>query len=354
MKFFTQIPTTEAMTVVAGVFQAPPKMVKEMSEYVAAVRLMFSAREEYAEAKKRAEAASNEATDDDLAQAYNRDIAENAGKEMEEIVRNFLQAGGRFGLSRTVFLSGRTELSREFPLDLEGWRYGGTVERELRKDPGRAKSVLDGFKTVTLYILPSHGERGGSWSNTYKGIQIYGIEHATSLTVEHELQHMAQDLLSELTGSPGAGRPPKDVATPSVKQKYKTDKEKYSKEIEDVIREFRQKGVEISPSDFHAVDDVEFYTYLNSSVEMFLRSTKVGIPLSWKELSFLVKAFVGMGVDEDDPGNTAASKYVLRNSGWPDRFFGILKEKGGNGKYEKAVNELVKAVQATRNTGGGR
>jgi hypothetical protein len=216
------------------------------------------------------------------------------------------------------------------PIDLSGWKYGdkrGEVEAAIKKVQQNLFDVEDANPAIKAMmekigpreqrlakaLEPSHSIKlrmgitlpeisAASWQAPFATLQINirgANERGMKTCVEHELVHFAQTYLQlalygrdQLNHAPG--HPSKSISNPTV---YQRDK----------------------PHDAaqHGLDDREFYTNLY-------------------ELISAIKARVGSS------GVTPQSiRSIMDNSPW----LRVLKSKPeGQGKYQKAVSEIWKAV----------
>lgn len=146
----------------------------------------------------------------------------------------------------------RRPTSRHFPFDLDGWRYLSGVRPEdaeailKKKHPRGVRVTLSDKK---------HRFGEARWDDDAWEITIYDtsdLDHALHF-VRHEAQHMAQDMLAEITGVSDAGLPKRRIRTP---------------EWGDVDL---SKPRFMGPADPHALIDREYQTRLTDSVENYLR-----------------------------------------------------------------------------------
>ena len=196
-------------------------------------------------------------------------------------------------------------ISQKFPLDLTGWKYAQDVEMS---DP-TLKKWGGGIKVALTFASHSYG---GMWKSETLTLEVavpifpnQDFSKVLALTeqkVRHELQHLGQDLLSDLKGLGGkAGLP--------------------SRELHDEVRpQDRDK--------FHALLDSEFYTDLADAANAFLVGLK-GVPK--EDYRNYFRVFIG------------ATPPVDKQLGEPQRWFKMWKEKAP-AKWQRAVTELLKFV----------
>jgi hypothetical protein len=182
----------------------------------------------------------------------------------------------------------RYSVTEYFPIDLKGWKY---------TDVGDF-SFYDGRRSikVTLYNEYSKEKSGNFDMRTWHmGVWTLGrSDGEVKRTVKHELTHFAQSLLEDIVGTP-VGRPSKKIQTPTIKQ----------------------KPGEINH--LHSLDDIEFYTKLQGSIDYFLEIHR------GQSSQSDIKRFVGL------TGNNA------------DKFFSDLK-RHSRPKWHKAIKEFYKEV----------
>lgn len=210
--------------------------------------------------------------------------------------------------------------------NLAGWKYQDLVER------GRDfKELRRKFGKLWVRLLPS-----SEWDETISGEYSEGILsvyidrkwgfdlNEIKDTIEHELIHYAQDILQSATGSEGAGLPSSSIRQPGVTQHLDRG--------DPLVKKLRKEG--ITPSLFHDLDDVEFYTELNKAVREVRRV------ISDVELE-------NEGEQSADK-RTEAFKILVglgRRKGYirPIPFMVRLR-KGAPGKWKKAVKELAREL----------
>ena len=211
---------------------------------------------------------------------------------------------------------------KTFPVDLTGWK----------PNPAFTSIIVNADDKT----MPANS--GASWQETTRMLSVklpaYVDEKEIARMqrlVKHELRHFMQSYMSSITGhgdtgwnrAPRPGMPSKKIMTPTVNQSYLRDRWKgqlMPKDISNGINQMQTKN--IYPSEVHDLDDVEFYTELADAIE----DCKVGLKKTKDDPNTYIKKFTGE-IKSDEI----------------DKFFSVLK-RHAPGKWRKAVGELVKAV----------
>lgn len=291
-------------------------------------------------------------------------------------------------------ISGTGEALKQFPVDLKGWRYGEELDRRVEEriktnwaEFGEGKELtpelrdlvqrtventLRKYKVITVKLSADAGVKNAVafwremdrllWVRLPYGARPYELDHlGTSL--RHELQHFAQTYLGyALMGiddagltemmqkqrTPRPGMPSRHVMTPEYTQHQE------SPEAKALQQKLRTQGIDPRGVDFHALDDIEFYTRLSDSIDRFKAAVQFGKPTRG-QLNTVIKLWVGelpypdlMGgrfrhTEDWHDAMEALGGYELVKHFETDRFFLNLKRMA-RGKYQKAVSEFVKAV----------
>lgn len=318
------------------------------------------------------------ATDDYLERL---DFEDNRPSRAEQIdadlerLKPFLRPGVKAG-----------ETTRKFPIDLSGWKYdekeiedriraqirqqaqdildalpppdpskGGRpawMEDMIRDLKERATSGVNTWKTITVVINPKTSEKfSGHWQAASRTLTVtmphtlssYHLQ-PVSQTIQHELVHFAQTYLSEMVKGiepTRAGLPSRRIRTPEYRQEYSPSHPNFNQNSPDVqrlVQQLRQKGLDIRQVDFHSLDDVEFYSKLGDDIAQFKRLEQHNSPMSRKEVNLAVRAFVDAQVRPETDRD-----YAIISAFKPSSFFKAL-HKRARGKWQKAVAELTKAV----------
>jgi len=252
-------------------------------------------------------------------------------------------------------------VKRTFPVNLEGWRYDSArlrklVEERVKKDGGqmlewyeKAKAMgmeqrmLDSmlqvankgtFGDIMVSLTTVHLDRYlAYWQPAAHLIEISfpTVIRSDALaklrqSLTHELKHMGQSYLSYVIGH-AAGLPARRLLTPEFKQEYDPGLVHGDQEKATAARQWvTDKGIDPRKLDWHALDDVEFYTVLEDSINEFRDRYA---QYSGIDLNEAVKSWTGAGM----------SNPVFP----PHRLFKALR-KYAPGKWRKAVSEFVKAV----------
>jgi hypothetical protein len=255
----------------AGILEAPPKMVESILDWVAGclateVLVQLSPRRE----KFQQRLTGPHAMSDPKARAQQEENL----RELDKLEKAALYLGGKRTSADEVYY-------KEFPLDLRGWKFQKRYEKllEERREKARRLDYYGNSKksiiAVRLWKDSSSGNLG-EWSSDGKLLTIWGLsgplfyvddmEKAIAkmrVTVQHELQHLSQTLLREITGSPKVylkGMP-------------------LSKEV------LLEQGLSVYQK--HCLKDTEFHMHLKEEIEDFQARMPV------KDLQKAIQTFVG-------------------------------------------------------------
>jgi hypothetical protein len=137
-----------------------------------------------------------------------------------------------------------------------------------------------------------------------------------------------------------AGRPSKKIQTPEFKQWFEENEEKMNR----VIEKSRKLGLDVKPGDFHSLDDIEFYTDLDSSIDLFKFAIKTGdLRFNKNELKYLIEVWIGTKkVNKFESNKLGRFFSYFHKDYFPNHFFAVLK-RVSPAKWKKAVKEFVKA-----------
>ena len=195
--------------------------------------------------------------------------------------------------------------TKKFPLDLAGWRYSTP-----KLKAALALADLDEI-SVKLKDLP-HGV-GGMWVSDSKTLflQTSGDIHELANIVRHELQHTAQSLLDVSIPKGHGGLPSKSIRTPQYQQEMDRDYQNH----------LYNSG--IGAHELHTLDDSEFYPVLMDLINDARRQLEHQPQAGRKK--FLMQ-FLG----------------IERSFSGPNLAIETMK-KYAPGKYRKAVQEFYKA-----------
>ncbi len=297
----------------AGILSAPPRMVQAVSSWVVGV-VATEALRRIAERRDEFKVGSTwwkDATTGPFAISVEdaTTIMRESLDELNKVEAEALRLGGRVPSGPAP-----EDYTREFPLDLSGWRHGPMVEQRLAerraRDPGSLwifDKMYDPI-TVVVYRTRKSSAMGGLAQATWKSgfLTVWSLppylhrarEFSTYVdklqkVVRHELQHLAQDLLREVTGVDAAGG-------------HRTRSSPHPKGLH--------------PNDEHALRDVEFHTRLQDAIEGYTGGLD----------NASIRAYVSSGPPV--PGSE------------PNLFFSALKRYDRR-KWERAVSEFVRAVK---------
>ena len=246
-----------------------------------------------------------------------------------------------------------------------------------------AKGREMAFDDVTVFLtLDRSATAVASWTREKRLVTIYYPHRSMVRSIEsqmdglvksvrHELQHMAQTLLRESLGVMTAGLPGGGARTPDFKQWMKNPEEwfgaappSYRKDRDTAMQMLRDEGA-IDPTirgqrlrtkpqkvDFHALDDIEFFTRLQDSIDEAGRAVS---GLSGEVRDNAIDIWTGIikrpeTYDYRDTGEWAAAYDAL--GGYKalgdialDPFFGALRKvPSAKRKYTRALKELRKAL----------
>ena len=247
-----------------------------------------------------------------------------------------------------------------------------------------AKGREMAFDDVTVFLtLDRSATAMASWTREKRLVTIYyphrsmgfrGIESQMGdlvKSVRHELQHMAQTLLQKSLGVMTAGLPGADVRTPDFKQWMKNPEEwfgaappYYRKERGKAMQMLRDEGA-IDPTirgqrirtkpqkvDFHALDDIEFFTRLQDSIDEAKRAVS---GLSGEVRDNAIDIWTGIierpeTYNYRNTGEWAAAYNALggyealRNIALHPFFDALRKVPSAKRKYTRALKELRNAL----------
>lgn len=248
----------------------------------------------------------------------------------------------------------------------------------------KAKGREMAFDDVTVLLtLDRNAAARASWTRQKRLVTIYyphrrmgfrGIQSQMDdlvKSVRHELQHMTQTLLQKSLGVMSAGLPGADARTPDFKQWMKNPEDWFSgappfyrEERGKAMQMLRDEGA-IDPSirgrrirtkpqkvDFHALDDIEFFTRLQDSIDEAQRA--VG-GLSGDTRNNAIDIWTGIikRPEIHDYRNTGEWHDRYKELGGYDAlknialhpFFGALRKvPSAKRKYTRALKEMRKAL----------
>lgn len=181
-------------------------------------------------------------------------------------------------------------------------------------------------------------------------------------SIRHELQHMVQTLLQESLLVDTAGLPPIETLTPQYKQWLgQTNQSQYA--LEQAMADLDGQGVvrvdigdgrtlkrKPQEFDFHALDDTEFFTRLQDSIQRFKKTLSL-TPLEPKVKNNAIDLFTGKipfpaSHDSDWHAQiTDLGGYENLRDFQIDPFFKELRRvPKARAKYDRAIKELRKAL----------
>jgi hypothetical protein len=296
------------------------------------------------------------------------------------------------------------EISKDFPIDLTGWKYDERkiqqrLERTLEKKREETRELIIDLKqypdsdiwrdmlaelerkvrdplsyswksiSVTLSLTEEKGYRA-FWQGSTHHLKITlphdfayelkrGYPSGLSRTLRHELQHFAQDYLGYTLGKPEGSRPGKPglpsrkILTPEYEQHRHPNHPSYRSDDPDtksLYQRLKQQGVDPRRINFHDLDDVEFYTELADAIDIFkTRWQRVRDEAKPGSQNIAIKLFTGVIPTPVSHSKTwyeetlALGGYDFTSHFEFYKFFAALRS-GAPGKYRKALSEFVKAV----------
>jgi len=256
------------------------------------------------------------------------------------------------------------EATREFPVNLEGWAYGGQSlieefrERMLKQyaqwaaeapdnDQLRAmidklsESVAHEWETIKVSVTEKLDRKNAKayWQPAFKRIAIEIPKSFTpevmaedlKASLEHELRHFGQSILANLIGTgdaflvarlPQPGMPSRHITTPQHKQRDGDPS---------------HPGLGLDRHQQHDLDDVEFYTNLAGALPKLHRAFSLTKKREAEEPGFHRKLFNWMVGAEKRRSRSIPSIFH------PIPFFVTLRDYA-KGKWKKAVAEAYKDV----------
>ena len=229
------------MARVAGMLEAPPAMVKDITEWVqavvAALQMTFK----------------------------NRD---------EDQLKPYLRPG-----VPALSLGARPTV-RKFPLDLAGWRYGNSpLIKSLKKLPPEWKTI-----TVAVALASSSLEKSlANWDpkthNLTIKVRVKQDIPRLEDDIRHELQHVTQSFMDSLAGldnsvTPRPGMPSRQIMTPQHSQAL---------QLYDERKTYAENYV---------LDDMEFYPQLNDMIREAQKHLKT-VDAERDQKSYLLKVLDG-------------------------------------------------------------
>lgn len=200
-----------------------------------------------------------------------------------------------------------------FPVDLTGWKYLAQFP-DWQKNPDVAEAEIS-----VIFSPKHHASYTGRWWGDGMVLEVDASADKPPLnvkdfrvtlgrmeeTLEHELRHLSQTVLSHLSGKSMAGLPADSTS----------DSEKRPE---------------------HALRDVEFYTHIGGEVKDFINFARKIPRSAW---ALALREWVGVDVEwpKDTPTEVMSAPYR--------DFFRLLKSKKPD-RWRKAVAEFTKAVEA--------
>ena len=283
---------------------------------------------------------------------------------------------------------------KQFPVDLQGWRYDSAVLRGQIKntiEKGKVeyrelyesmvshgvsdKEWLDrmremaesgrGYDHITVELTLQTSDYSAHWAPAQRRMAITvprgsspGIVVLLNKTLRHELQHFAQSYLAFALGREWnvrtPGTPARGIQTPEYKQHYDPKSPQHdpkSPEVVKIYQSLKSKGVDVSKVDWHALDDIEFYTRLADTIEDFQHQWSAhGSPKILNHAIRLWTAAVQLppramvhAMGKYEQAIEQLGGYEVVRAFKTDSFFLALRKRAP-AKWRKAVSEFIKAV----------
>jgi hypothetical protein len=214
-----------------------------------------------------------------------------------------------------------TDTVKWFPVDLTGWKYEAKFAPIIKEF---------GFDKIKVVLATKDSREGASW-HASSGTLTLNVLHTSTgavslldkefqdnlkMFIRHELQHMAQYLIS-LAGFPQGGLPSRKIQEPHIDWLF--------------------GGSLPKNMDHYYGDDVEYMTQLADAVDYFERKKKGG---HITDVKSAIRYFTGSGLGS---GLGSDNDRLINEKIKPSPFFASLK-KTSPGKYRSAIKEFTKAV----------
>lgn len=312
-------------------------------------------------------------------------------KQLEDQIVG-LKSGMHSGVAPSKLKNGVA--TKRFPVDLEGWRYwtpevrdalyarvresaegmANWAEKRLdrtKDDEAEAEMLRESIKKFRSQVenpgrdydsiqvilkrqIPT--SKGGSWKALSRELEIiqHDVDGLHSI-VRHELQHFAQsyitymvaeipdmaDVMDEIGGFPSSR-----IRTPHYKQELSPGHPAFDPEnpaIQKLLRRLRELGLSASHTDFHALDDVEFYTRLADEIEKFNQAWRKSGGRGDKKVAIRIWTGTLRKPGRLDPKTEELGGFKFLYPFEPRPYFTALLRRA-RPKWKKAVGEFVKAV----------
>lgn len=292
-------------------------------------------------------------------------------QERESIARDVAETAKlqHIASEGSAYSPGPAPQTREFSLDLTGWKYDaarfqallekqqaaqvkmfeGVVERMREKTPDAVpefEAILASVKknpkwrTVTVVLSDNIGRGGGSWNEMTHTVYIKATD--TPLlndprdalgtlheTVYHELQHMTQSFMAYALWSADVGH---DRALARPTQPGYPRPEARTPQYEQHAAPTREVGRDA----LHALDDIEFHTDLQGQLTFYKRTLARNPDMTSEQKRVMFDHFISRKVAPHEWGRWNPPVK-------PSHFFATLKKYAPK-KYVEAVRELAAAA----------
>lgn len=263
-----------------GSLATPPATVKEIDEWIksaVAAKRLFNEQKYLKEDQVQLDRidagiaslhkeVKDDAWEEDMDYLKNRREVENSSVEESKSKIKDLKL-----ISKNVKPRDWRNVKKDFVVDMSGWRYSKLYRNA---DRSHQKYAMESYGTITVLLKARSGSSRGSWSPGSSTLMIEAGSFDVLGTIEHEMRHWAQSFLSILTGKK-VGLPSKKLINPEISQhglSYLDSQDfKTKNNVDDLKgwkrRKMRQlKRLNVTRSDFHSLDDVEFYPIIGDVV----------------------------------------------------------------------------------------
>ena len=272
----------------------------------------------------------------------------------------------------SAYSPGVVPQTREFPLDLTGWKYdvakfqallekqhGAEVQVfedalvKVREDSPEQVPMFEYFladakkspkwRTITVVLSDNIGKGAGSWQEATKTLRILAktdpLLHNPGDpldrlhgTVYHELQHMTQSLMAYALWRAEAGY---DHAVRRLRPTQPGFPRPEARTPQ--YRQHTPPTREVGEDALHALDDVEFHTDLQGEVALYKRVLAHHPDMTSEQKKVMLDHFTSHKVAPHEWGKWNPPVE-------PSKFFRILKKHAPR-KYIEAVQELAAAAR---------
>ena len=304
---------------VSGLIQPPPELVKEITDWVhSTIAHTYIMRYNWF-------VDDYEKYGDDLeSRMYHYDERQISDfksniKKCETIIR---KSGDSFD-----YLPYDGKVAKVFGVDLKEWKYLGKLETIPKT---KRKKVLSGFNKIRVTLdnkvnYSSYSDFGSKYKQVVISAGTWELNYKK--TVVHELRHWTQGLLRNITQNSEAGKPSQKIRTEEITQHLGDFK---FNDTDVLIEKLSINGID--SRDFHALDDIEFYTDIGDDIDDLLEIFKRN-SFNRKQRLEALKVFTGI----KDRKKIEDKK--VRENLWQSGTLASLKKS--RPKWKKAVKLIV-------------